>query len=129
MVVVAAGGGGDDDDEGATFMVLLLWDKLGKPWGEHGEEDVRGDGTKPWISIRMCSIFSVHVGSEVLKFWRSLFGFISFSCLMTRLQSQEFREGRVSGWLDASIGPRYQLAIELATRVLHSFACWPLKFR
>jgi hypothetical protein len=26
------GGGGDDDDEGATFMVLL-WDKLGKPWG------------------------------------------------------------------------------------------------
>ena len=53
------------------MMKVLLWDKLGKPWGEHGEEDVRGDGTKPWISIRMCSIFSVHVGSEVLKFWRS----------------------------------------------------------
>ena len=85
------GGGGDDDDEGATFMVLL-WDKLGKPWGwwTRHAEDVRGDGTKPWFHLFQLS----HDKAPV---------------------PVEFCEGRVSGWLDASIGLRYQLAIELAT--------------
>lgn len=61
-------------------------------------EDVRGDGTKPWFHLFQLS----HDKAPV---------------------PVEFCEGRVSGWLDASIGLRYQLAIELATRVL---PCWPL---